>query len=402
MTPARSGGPGPARLRAPDRRAAPVHARRGPGAALRRMLLAVTCGLVLASGAHAHLLNMTRVTLALDPDGEGSLEVEIDLGQSLLSPEDYVALARASSERRDAALAPVLARLEEGLGLVADGAPLPRAFEDAVLVAESLAAVRNPLTPQMATLRWRLPATDAEAIEIRLADELDVPWPCLVRVDSTRRELPVSRLLTEDRRDSGAVALRDGGARDASRDGLGTLVGVYGWLGIEHIVPKGLDHVLFILGLFLVGGAFRELLILVSCFTLAHTVTLGAATLGVIALPATIVEPLIAASIVYVGVEALFGGVLPRARAPTVFAFGLLHGLGFASVLREIGLPDDRFLLALLSFNGGVEIGQLLVLAAAFAVLGGLHRRPWYGACIVQPGAMLVAGVGVYWLLQRI
>ena len=345
---------------------------------------------------------MTRVTLELDPVHEGVLELRIDLGQSLLSPEAYVALARAAPSLRDARLAPVLERLGAGLELTADGAPLPRVFAGAEFVAESVAAVRNPLTPQLATLRWRLPPTAAEEIAVRLADDLDVPWPCLVRVDSTRRELPVSRLLTADRRASGPVGLRDGGARDAASGGLATVARVYGWLGVEHIVPKGLDHVLFVLGLFLVGGAFRELLVLVSCFTLAHTVTLGASTLGVITLPGAIVEPLIAASIVYVGLEALLGGHHPRTRAALVFAFGLLHGLGFASVLREIGLPEGRFLFALLSFNVGVELGQLLVLAGAFALLGMLRGRRWYGACIVQPGAMLVAGVGGYWLLQRL
>ena len=374
-----------------------------PGrAAVRHLAWLLAAWMLLTSPAQAHLLNMTRVALTVDPTREGTLEVRIDLGQSLLSPRDYLALARAAPPRRDARLEPVLSRLAEGLVIIADGAPLARSFEGAAFVAESVAAIRNPLTPQMATLRWRLPATSAERIDVRLGDDLEVPWPCLIRLDSARRELPVSRLLTADRRGSGAMALRDGGARDAAQGGLAAIAGVYGWLGIEHIFPKGLDHVLFILGLFLVGGAFRSLLILVSCFTVAHTVTLGASTLGSITLPGGLVEPLIAASIVYVGVEALFGGHHPRTRGVLVFAFGLLHGLGFASVLREIGLPDGRFLFALLSFNVGVELGQLVVLAAAFAVLGWARAKRWYGACIVQPGATLIAGFGVFWLLQRL
>lgn len=389
-------------VRAVARLPRPTERSDGLRRAFRFLACLLSALLMGTSTAHAHLLNMTRVALTLDPAREGTLEVQIDLGQSLLSPSAYLALARAEPALRDARLEPVLSRLADGLVITADGAPLPRSFEDAEFVAESVAAVRNPLTPQMATLRWRLPATAAERIEVRLADELDVPWPCLVRIDSARRELPVSRLLTADLRASGALSLRDGGARDAAQGGLAAIAGVYGWLGIEHIFPKGLDHVLFILGLFLVGGAFRSLLILVSCFTVAHTVTLGASTLGWIALPGGIVEPLIAASIVYVGVEALFGGHHPRTRYALVFAFGLLHGLGFASVLREIGLPDGRFLFALLSFNVGVELGQLLVLAAAFAVLGWVRAKRWYGACIVQPGATLIAGFGTYWLLQRL
>ena len=371
-------------------------------ASLRRLLWLLPCWLLLAGDAQAHILNMTRVTLELDAEREGTLEVQIDLGQSLLSPADYLDLARADPPIRDARLRPILATLTKGLVITADGNALPRAFLSAEFVADSIEAIRNPLMPQMATLRWTLPATTAEVVDVGLVDTLDVPWPCLVRVDSSRRELPVSRLLTTDRRASGAVDLRDGGARDAAAGGLGDIALVYGWLGIEHIVPKGMDHVLFIFGLFLVGGAFRELLILVSCFTVAHTVTLGASTLGMIALPASIVEPLIAASIVYVGVEALFGGHHARVRYAIVFAFGLLHGLGFASVLREIGLPDGRFLFSLLSFNVGVEIGQLIVLGAAFALFGALRGRAFYGRWVVQPGATLVAGVGAYWLIQLV
>ncbi|MEE4301502.1 MAG: HupE/UreJ family protein [Pseudomonadales bacterium] len=369
---------------------------------LRRLLWLPVCWLLLATGAEAHILNMTRVTLALDTEREGSFEVQIDLGQSLLSPSDYLALARAEPSVRDKRLRPILATLAEGLVVTADGEALPRRFVSADFVADSIEAIRNPLTPQMATLRWTVPATTAEVVDVHIADALDVPWPCLVRVDSSRRDLPVSRLLTADRRASGAVDLRDGGARDAAAGGLSDIAVVYGWLGIEHIVPKGMDHVLFIFGLFLVGGAFRELLVLVSCFTVAHTVTLGASTLGVIALPAAIVEPLIAASIVYVGVEALFGGHHPRVRYAIVFAFGLLHGLGFASVLREIGLPDGRFLFSLLSFNVGVEIGQLVVLGGAFLLFGALRGRDFYGRWVVQPGATVVAGVGSYWLILQV
>lgn len=365
-----------------------------------RALLLLLC--LCACAADAHILNMTRVTLALDTERTGTLEVQIDLGQSLLTPEEYLALARAPASQQGARLAPILERLTDALSIEVDGIALPRVFSSAEFVADSIDAIRNPLTPQMATLRWTLPATEAEAeaVDVLLAESLEVPWPCLVRVDSSRRELPVSRLLSADRRTSGMVDLRDGGARDAAAGGLGDIAVVYGWLGIEHIVPKGMDHMLFILGLFLVGGALRELLILVSCFTVAHTITLGASTLGVIALPASIVEPLIAASIVYVGLEALFGGQHQRMRYAIVFAFGLLHGLGFASVLREIGLPDGRFLFSLLSFNVGVEIGQLIVLGAAFLLLGALRGRAFYDRWVATTGATFVAGAGTYWLIQ--
>ena len=365
---------------------------------VRRLLLLFW---VCACAADAHLLNMTRVTVETSTDTTGMLEIEIDLGQSLLSPEAYLTLARSQHAKREEALEAVLTRIEAGLTLSADNRALPMEVVDATFVADSLQAIRNPLTPQMATLRWRIPATDAPHLQAALGSTFELPWPCLVRVDSARRALPASRLLTPDRRDSGPIPLTSE-APDRASDDLVDVAFVYGWLGIQHIIPKGMDHVLFVLGLFFVGGRRRELALLISCFTVAHTLTLAAATLGVVDLPATIVEPLIAASIVYVGAEALFGRGHSRLRYFVVFAFGLLHGLGFASVLREIGLPDGLFIFSLLSFNVGVEIGQLAVLAAAFVTLGALQARPAYTRWIAQPGAMIVAGTGAYWLIQRL
>ena len=137
-------------------------------------------------------------------------------------------------------------------------------------------------------------------------------------------------------------------------------------IGFDHIVPKGLDHILFVLGLFFLSANMRPLLTQVSLFTLAHTITLALAALGIVSIPSSIVEPLIAASIVYVAVENIYLNHLSRWRPFIVFGFGLLHGLGFASVLTEFGLPDGAFVPALIGFNIGVELGQLAVIAVMF------------------------------------
>ncbi|MGL5008696.1 MAG: HupE/UreJ family protein, partial [Paracoccaceae bacterium] len=138
--------------------------------------------------------------------------------------------------------------------------------------------------------------------------------------------------------------------------------------GFEHIIPKGLDHILFVLGLFFYALRAGPLLAQVTAFTLAHTVTLALASLGIVSVPASIVEPLIAASIVYVAVENIFGGRIGAVRVAVVFGFGLLHGLGFASVLGNVGLQDSRFAVGLIGFNIGVELGQLAVIAVAFVL----------------------------------
>ena len=133
------------------------------------------------------------------------------------------------------------------------------------------------------------------------------------------------------------------------------IVRQYLWLGYTHILPKGLDHILFVLGLFLLSPRLKTLLLQVTAFTIAHSITLGLSMYGIVSLPPRVVEPLIALSIAYVAIENLLTRELKPWRVALVFMFGLLHGLGFAGVLRELGLPRDEFLTALLTFNLGVE-----------------------------------------------
>ena len=174
-------------------------------------------------------------------------------------------------------------------------------------------------------------------------------------------------------------------------------------VGFDHIIPKGLDHILFVLGLFFLSTRIRPLLMQITAFTLAHTVTLALGALGYVSIPGSIVEPIIAASIVYVAVENILTDGLSRWRPLVVFCFGLLHGLGFASVLGEFGLPESAFIPALLGFNLGVEFGQLTVIAVAFALIGYWFRvKPWYRARIAIPASAGIAMVGAYWFVERV
>lgn len=173
--------------------------------------------------------------------------------------------------------------------------------------------------------------------------------------------------------------------------------------GFEHIVPKGVDHILFVLGLFFFSLRTGPLLAQVTAFTVAHTVTLALASLQIITLPASVVEPLIAASIVYVAVENIIGGRVGWLRVAVVFGFGLLHGLGFASVLDEVGLQEGRFVVGLIGFNIGVELGQLAVIAAAFVLVGlPFGGRAWYRARIAVPASLAIAAVGAWWTVERV
>lgn len=188
-----------------------------------------------------------------------------------------------------------------------------------------------------------------------------------------------------------------------ARQSVTAVITTYLTAGFEHILPKGLDHILFILGIFLLSTHMRPLLWQVTMFTVAHTITLGLSINGIINLPANVVEPLIALSIAYIGFENVFAKTLHTSRLLLVFGFGLLHGMGFASVLADFGMPNDAFTTALISFNVGVELGQLVVISLAFLAVGlWFSRKPWYRKVIVMPGSMAIALIGLYWTYDRI
>jgi hydrogenase/urease accessory protein HupE len=181
------------------------------------------------------------------------------------------------------------------------------------------------------------------------------------------------------------------------------VAGQYLALGFTHILPGGLDHILFVLGIFLFATRLKPVLAQVTAFTVAHSITLGLSIYGVLSLPSKVVEPLIALSIVYVAVENVLRPRLTPWRVAVVFAFGLLHGLGFAGALHELGLPRSEFLTALVTFNVGVEGGQLAVIVLAFLALGSWARREsWYRVRIVVPASLAIAAVGLWWTVQRV
>lgn len=169
-------------------------------------------------------------------------------------------------------------------------------------------------------------------------------------------------------------------------------------VGIEHIF-LGYDHVAFLLGLLFVRR-FRDLLKVITAFTVAHTLTLALAALGIVALPGRLVESVIAASIVYVAAENIWRHTDGAHRWRIAFGFGLIHGFGFATVLRELGLPSEGLVRSLLAFNLGVELGQLAIAAVCWPVLLWINRRPWAGRFRVAVSLLLLL-FGTAWLLDR-
>ena len=174
-------------------------------------------------------------------------------------------------------------------------------------------------------------------------------------------------------------------------------------LGVKHIWT-GYDHLLFLFGLLIVTRNFASSLKIITCFTIAHSITLAVATLSLVQISSRIVEPLIAASIVYVGVENLFRGDDPKGRWLLTFGFGLIHGFGFASVLRELGVGANGSGIAvpLVSFNLGVELGQIVIAAVALPVIWKLRTRPVFVSRWVPACSLGVAMLGGYWFAQRV
>ncbi|SFD74105.1 HupE / UreJ protein [Sulfitobacter brevis] len=370
--------------------------------------------LAVASQAHEVQPTIGDLTVA---DGKAELVLRINL-EAFLSgidldeiadtnnaenAEDYDALRELSAEEIEAR-APGLLKGWNTLPLIeVDGTPVP-------LQSISVAVPRDVNIESPRVAEWRLAGDVAQG-----ASQVIVRWPDGAGAMVLRQqgvEEPFTGYL-DGGQTSEAIAL-GGGGQQSTLQAFVTYIPI----GFDHILPKGLDHILFVLGLFLLSTHLRPLLWQVSAFTLAHTVTLALGAMGWVTVPAAIVEPLIAASIVFVAVENIYSSGLSRWRPLVVFGFGLLHGLGFASVLGEFGLPEGQFLPALIGFNVGVEFGQLTVIAVAAVLiwlalqaaraskLQGdeimIQEREVLFRAVSITGSLIIALIGAYWVVERV
>ena len=183
----------------------------------------------------------------------------------------------------------------------------------------------------------------------------------------------------------------------------GSVFWKYLLLGYQHIIPLGFDHILFILCVFFLNTNIKTVILQASMFTVAHSITLGLAMYGIIKPPTNIVEPLIALSIVFLALENVFSSKVKPWRIVMVFLFGMVHGMGFAGALKDLGMPAYAFATALISFNVGVELGQLSIITVMyFAVSKVFGKEPWYRKRIVIPVSVIIALIATYWTIERI
>lgn len=367
-----------------------------------RLLRSFLVLLLFAGTAAAHEIRPAVATLALGPEGryEIALVVNIEAVVAGIGSEhrdtdespnarEYNRLRALPPERLRAEFERNAARYLDGVTIEFDGAR----------ARPGIAGIEIPPVGDV---------TLSRQTTVRLGGTLSAPPKTLAFSYAARFGSCVLRVREGERID--AVWLKNGEPSAPYIVGKGfdqrTMADVvldYTVLGFTHILPKGLDHILFVLGLFLLSTRMAPLLIQVTAFTVAHTLTLALSVYGVVSLPPSVVEPLIAASIAYVAIENILTPQLKPWRAFVVFGFGLLHGLGFAGVLQEVGLPRAQFVPALVSFNVGVELGQLAVIVLAFLAVGIWGRnRAWYRPRVVIPASAAVAVTGLFWTVQRV
>jgi hypothetical protein len=341
----------------------------------------------------AHDLERTQVAIRFSGDGTFVLDVANDPAWLLLRLESFAGGSVPTGmtpEARDARLHALASVFIDRVVLFVDGR------EVRPLSAEYIAP-QEAGTPDSSSalaafrLRGRLP-TDVRTLRWLYGLVID-PYPLTIR-------RPDGASLTEWINGSDWSRTIDlaGQFRRVSR---AEIARDYVALGYTHILPKGVDHILFVLGLFLLNVRVRPILVQVTTFTAAHSITLAMSMYGIVSLPPRIVEPLIALSIAYVAIENLATNQLKPWRLALVFAFGLLHGMGFAGVLADLGLPGEDFVTALLSFNVGVELGQLTVIALAALLVAWSRDRAWYYRGVVMPASLAIAATGVYWTIAR-
>ena len=351
---------------------------------------ALVAALLCAAVVGAHESERTRVVLSLQADGRFVLEVSNDPNWLLLRLETFAGGSVAPNvtpTHRDARLAQLTSVFADRIVL----------FVDAHEVRAAEVEYRPPpAAPENALATFRLTGTmPRDATRLRwLYGLVADPYP----LDIRRPDGSSTIEWIEGANWSGVIDLSKSFTRPTRLE----IARQYLWLGYTHILPKGLDHILFVLGIFLLSPRWKTMLLQVTAFTVAHSITLGLSIYGIVSLPSRIVEPLIALSIAYVAIENLVTRELKPWRLALVFMFGLLHGLGFAGVLRELGLPREEFLTALLTFNLGVEGGQLTVIAAALVAVAPFMNTGWYRQRVVIPASLLIAAVGLYWTVSRL
>jgi hydrogenase/urease accessory protein HupE len=363
----------------------------------------VGCLLLLVSTfSHAHEITPTIIEMEVLPDNRLEMRIDTNL-EALMSEigtehadtdnaptaEQYNQLRALPASQLSAKADNFIASLFSQITLSSNKEPITKTLvnsdlrvieqPDIDLARQSLITYRFNVQLPSPEIVFSWPEAYGDAV-VRLSEQGEIKGASWVAAGTQSDGIDLSRL-------------------ELKRQGLVDYVK----LGFEHILPLGLDHILFVLGLYLLSQRLKDLLWQVTAFTAAHTLTLALAILGLVNIPPSIVEPLIALSIVYVAVENLFKDRVSKSRIGLVFGFGLLHGLGFAGVLREIGLQSDNFVQNLIAFNIGVELGQIATLVIAHLLVGyWFSSKAFWNRWVRIPLSLGISLLGAIWFVERV
>jgi hydrogenase/urease accessory protein HupE len=352
---------------------------------MRAVLITAVLALACASPAAAHPSPFSYIDVRL-PGAAADLTVVahiFDVAHDLGLPDETVLLDPAELTARRAA---IVALLERRIQLWVDG----RQVAGAAWSAPQAMADRQAIQLQV---HYALAAAPSQVTLAASLFPYDPVHQTFVNVYE-RDAVVMQAILGRDRQQLEFFP--------GTRQGTFAVVKRFTAAGVHHILI-GPDHLLFLVGLLLLGGSLRQLVLVVSAFTVAHSITLSLAVLRVVAPPPWLIEPAIALSIVYVGADNLTVRDGRDMRKWIAFAFGLIHGFGFASVLREMDLPARALGWSLLSFNLGVEVGQLLVVVPVAATLALIRARSErLGRQLAFAGSLVVIAAGAFWFVQRV
>ena len=373
---------------------------------IRSLLL---CVLLIPTLLQADVVKPTMIDISVYADGRATLEMHVSIEALLTGINNRFrntkdAPQAEAYDKLRALLAPELAqhfepfkqKLLEGISLNFDGKKILLSItkvdipEPGYLKVPraSVVYLEGEIPRGSRHLTWYFPKRFSNnAVRVQQVDEAREQWRwsdwVWLRDDVASEPLPIDE--------------------EFVKKPLFQIVTSYIKLGYDHIVPNGVDHILFVVGIFLLTARFRSLLSQITMFTLAHSISLALAVYGVVEAPARVVEPLVALSIAYIGVENLFSHKVQKRRLLLVFGFGLLHGLGFAGALKEFGMPPGDYVTALVSFNIGVELGQIAIVLAAFALFAGwFAHKTWYRQAVVLPVSGIISVLGLTWTVDRL
>lgn len=363
----------------------------------------LSVGLILAvffpASVFAHDPGLSSAQLARSETG---LEIRLTFAWSDLAPvvSETAANELPSSEQL-AALGPELTRINRGFAeIVSDEGERISPVSSPVFSTSKASA-----NEVIVLLGWPRVSSGALRLEFPVLAKMPFGHRMLVTLGNSTEPIAlldprhaVWELSPDSSRDPGLPTTASAPSHP-SRPGAFSFIP----LGVEHILT-GFDHLCFLFALLLVAPRIREVLAVVTAFTIAHSLTLAAAAMGVVSLSPRVVEPLIAASIVYIGIENLFLRRPPRHRVAVVFGFGLIHGLGFASALTERlpGATGFAIVPPLLGFNFGVELGQLAVAACLVPLIGFLRNRPTLAPRLRPAFSLAISVAGIVWFCQRV